>query len=46
MVFAVRSPDGSFVTNPDPTLRITSGQVLIAIGNDEHLAALEARFSG
>jgi voltage-gated potassium channel len=46
MVFAVRSPDGSFVTNPDPALRITAGHVLIAIGSDQHLAALETRVSG
>jgi voltage-gated potassium channel len=46
MVFAVRSPDGSFVTNPDPSLRLTAGQVLIAIGNDEHLDALAALVSG
>lgn len=46
MVFAVRSPDGSFVTNPDPALVLATGQVLIAIGNDEHLEALAALVSG
>lgn len=46
MVFAVRSPDGSFVTNPDPALRLTAGLVLIAIGNDEHLEALTSLVSG
>lgn len=46
MVFAVRSPDGSFVTNPDPALRLHAGQVLIAIGTDEHLDALSALVTG
>jgi voltage-gated potassium channel len=46
MVFAVRSPDGSFVTNPDPELRLTTGQVLIAIGNNGHLEALASLVSG
>lgn len=46
MVFAVRSPDGSFVTNPDPSLRLSAGQVLIAIGNDANLDALAALVSG
>jgi K+/H+ antiporter YhaU regulatory subunit KhtT len=45
MVFAVRGPDGSFVTNPDPAHLLAAGQVLIAIGNDEHLEALASLVS-
>ena len=46
MVFAVRGPDGSFVTNPDPAHLLAAGQVLIAIGNDKHLGALASLVSG
>lgn len=46
MVFAIRSPEGSFVTNPDPALLLAAGQVLIAIGNDSHLEALATMISG
>jgi voltage-gated potassium channel len=46
MVFAVRGPDGSFVTNPDPAHLLAAGQVLIAIGNDKHLEALASLVSG
>ena len=40
LVLAVRDARGSFVSNPDPDVRIEPGQVLIAIGTEEELAAL------
>lgn len=45
LVLAVRSPGGSFRTNPSPDERIEPGEVLIAIGTSEQLKALaEAAF--
>jgi voltage-gated potassium channel len=41
LVLAVREQDGEFVTNPALDHRICAGQVLIAIGTQEELAALE-----
>lgn len=40
LVLAVRDSRGSFLSNPDPDVRIEPGQVLIAIGTEEELAAL------
>lgn len=40
LVLAVRDARGSFLSNPDPDVRIEPGQVLIAIGTEEELAAL------
>lgn len=40
LVLAVRDTRGSFLSNPDPDVRIEPGQVLIAIGTEEELAAL------
>ena len=43
LVLAVRTPDGTFTTNPAPDTPISGGQVLIAIGTQaqlENLAAL------
>lgn len=42
LVLALREPDGTFVTNPSADEVICSGQVLIAIGTREELAALAA----
>jgi voltage-gated potassium channel len=40
LVLAVRDERGSFLSNPDPDIRIEPGQVLIAIGTEEELAEL------
>lgn len=42
LVLAVRDRRGSFLSNPDPDTRIEAGQVLIAIGTGDELAALAA----
>lgn len=42
LVLAVRDQRGSFLSNPDPDTLIEVGQVLIAIGTGEELAALTA----
>lgn len=42
LVLALRHPDGSFTTNPDPDERIEAGDVLIAVGTAAQLADLEA----
>jgi voltage-gated potassium channel len=41
MVLAMREPDGAFLPNPSSDSVIHAGQVLIVIGTDEQLAALE-----
>jgi voltage-gated potassium channel len=46
LVLAVRNPDGSFQTNPGPETELVDGQILIAIGTDEHLEALAAAAAG
>jgi voltage-gated potassium channel len=46
MVLAVREPTGTFVTNPTTDTRMAAGQVLIAIGTSEQLAALASAASG
>lgn len=40
MVLAIRRPDGSFLTNPEPATLLHAGEVLIAIGTREQLAKL------
>ena len=40
LVLAVRDKDGSFLTNPSPDVELQAGQLLIAIGTEEQLAAL------
>lgn len=40
LVLAIRDAAGEFTTNPDPSTVLEAGQVLIAIGTDEQLAAL------
>jgi voltage-gated potassium channel len=42
MVLALRDPDGRFVTNPSPDLRIGEHHVIIAIGTGDELQALAA----
>ena len=42
MVLAIREPSGAFITNPQADTTLAPGQVLIAIGTSEQLAALGA----
>ncbi|MGH9282050.1 MAG: potassium channel family protein [Acidimicrobiales bacterium] len=46
LVLAVRAPDGTFRTNPDPSEVIEGGEVLIAIGTESQLAALRNLVTG
>lgn len=46
LVLAVRSPDGNFRTNPDPADLMEEGEVLIAIGTETQLAALQQLVGG
>lgn len=41
LVLALRDGDGNFLTNPEPGTVLEAGQVMIAIGTDEQLDALE-----
>ncbi len=45
MIVALRKPDGSFDTTPNPDVRIEVGDVLIAIGTEPELQALEEMFA-
>jgi voltage-gated potassium channel len=45
VVIALRKPDGSFDVTPDPDERIEVGDVVIAIGTEPELKALEDVFS-
>jgi voltage-gated potassium channel len=40
LVLAIRKPDGTFVTNPDPSTVIEPDVVLITVGTREQLGAL------
>lgn len=40
LVLAVRSADGSFLTNPSPDVQLQASQLLIAIGTEAQLKAL------
>ena len=40
-MIGLRRPDGSFVVTPDPDVVIGAGDVLIVIGTDAELKALE-----
>lgn len=44
LVLGLRTPDGTFVTNPGSDIALSAGTVLIAIGTDSQLEAL-ARFA-
>lgn len=46
LVLAVRSSDGAFLTNPDPSEVMEAGEVLIAIGTETQLAALRRLVDG
>jgi K+/H+ antiporter YhaU regulatory subunit KhtT len=41
LVLAVRLPDGTFVTNPDPASTLHAHQVIIGVGTAEDLDRLE-----
>jgi voltage-gated potassium channel len=41
LILALRRVDGSFTTNPDPSLVIEPHQVLIAVGTDDDIARLD-----
>jgi voltage-gated potassium channel len=41
LVLAVRLPDGTFVTNPDPASTLAPDQVIIAVGTADDLERLE-----
>jgi K+/H+ antiporter YhaU regulatory subunit KhtT len=44
-VLALRTADGSFLTNPDPSTPIEAGQILIAVGTADQAAALRRAVS-
>jgi voltage-gated potassium channel len=45
LVLALRTADGSFLTNPDPSTPIEAGQILIAVGTADQAAALRRAVS-
>jgi voltage-gated potassium channel len=45
LVVAMRKSDGSFDTTPDPDAEIEPGDVLIAVGTEQELQALEELFA-
>lgn len=46
LVLAVRDPDGSFRSNPDDETVLRRGQVIIAVGTEDHLGRLVALVGG
>ena len=42
LVLAIRRGDGSFVTNPSPGIAMDAGDVLISVGTENQLQALDA----
>jgi voltage-gated potassium channel len=44
VVIALRKPDGTFDVTPNPDVTIDAGDVLIAIGTEDELKALEDLF--
>jgi voltage-gated potassium channel len=46
LVVAMRKSDGSFDTTPDPDAEIEPGDVLIAVGTEQELEALEGLIAG
>jgi len=45
VVIALRKPDGTFIVTPSPDIAIAAGDVLIAIGTEPKLKALEDMFA-
>ena len=46
LVLAVRDQDGTFRSNPDHTTVLRAGQVIIAVGTEDHLGRLVALAAG
>ncbi len=46
LLLAIRTPEGRFVSVPDPETRLTDGHVLIAIGSATQLAQLRELADG
>ena len=46
LVLAIRTPDGQFLTNPQPTTMLESGHVLIAVGTQTQLDDLRRAAAG
>jgi voltage-gated potassium channel len=44
-IIAVRKPDGTFDTRPSPETVLGEGDVLVGVGNDEEIKALEELFA-
>lgn len=40
LILAVRTNDGTFITNPEPAVTLAAGDVLIVVGTEEGLASL------
>ena len=45
VIVALRKPDGTFDTTPEPDVALEIGDVLIAIGTEPELRALEDMFA-
>ena len=45
LIVALRKADGSFDTTPDPDATLEAGDVLIAVGTEQELRALEDLFA-
>ena len=45
LIVALRKADGSFDTTPDPDATLDTGDVLIAVGTESELRALEELFA-
>ena len=37
----MRTNDGTFMTNPEPSVKLAAGDVLIVVGTEEGLAGLQ-----
>ena len=44
-MICVRRRDGTFDTTPSPDVALGAGDVVIAVGTDEELVALEGHFA-
>jgi voltage-gated potassium channel len=45
LIVALKKADGSFDTTPDPDARLETGDILIAVGTEQELRALEELFA-
>jgi voltage-gated potassium channel len=46
LIIALRKRDGMFDTTPDPEVVLQAGDVMITVGTQAELRALEALFAG